>query len=171
MSDHTHTPAAPPVIGRNAHQDWWRTALIYQIYPRSFADGNGDGIGDLRGVLDHLDHLHDLGVDAIWFSPFYPSPQWDNGYDVSDYFDINPEYGTLEEFDEVLSRAHGMGMRIIIDVVPNHTSSDHIWFQEALAGAPGSPERDRYMFRESGGVPPNNWGRCSVGRPGPAWTR
>ncbi|MDN6429181.1 MAG: glycoside hydrolase family 13 protein [Propionibacterium sp.] len=164
----TSAPVPVPVPGRNSAEDWWRSAVIYQIYPRSFADGNGDGIGDLRGVLDHLDHLGDLGVDAIWFSPFYPSPQWDNGYDVADYFDINPEYGTLADFDEVLARAHGLGMRIIIDVVPNHTSSDHRWFQEALAAAPGSPERDRFMFRESGDLPPNNWGSLFGGS---AWTR
>lgn len=168
MTDTPATHPAPPVVGRNADADWWRRAVIYQIYPRSFADGNGDGIGDLRGVIDHLDHLADLGVDAIWFSPFYPSPQWDNGYDVADYFDINPEYGTLGEFDELLALAHARGIRIIIDVVPNHTSSDHVWFQEALAAAPGSPQRDRFMFRESGDRAPNNWGSLFGG---PAWTR
>lgn len=168
MSETPGIPTTEPVTGPNAASDWWRRAVIYQIYPRSFADGNGDGIGDLRGVLDHLDHLHELGVDALWFSPFYPSPQWDNGYDVSDYFDINPEYGTLEEFDELLSRAHGLGMRIIIDVVPNHTSSDHAWFRAALAAGPGSPERERFVFRQSGDVPPNNWGSMFGG---PAWTR
>lgn len=162
------TAPASPVPGRNSDPDWWRRAVIYQIYPRSFADGNGDGIGDLRGVINRLDHLSDLGVDAIWFSPFYPSPQWDNGYDVSDYFDINPEYGTLAEFDELLALVHERGMRMIIDVVPNHTSSDHVWFQEALAAAPGSPERDRYMFRNSGDRAPNNWGSLFGG---PAWSR
>ncbi len=157
----------PPVTGPNAADDWWRRAVIYQIYPRSFADGNGDGIGDLAGVLSRLDHLAALGVDAVWFSPFYPSHQWDAGYDVMDYFDINPEYGTLEEFDHVVARAHELGIRVIIDVVPNHTASEHRWFQEALAAAPGSPARARYIFRYSEGGTPNNWGSLFGG---PAWS-
>lgn len=161
------TPAQPaPVRGENAADDWWRSAVIYQIYPRSFADGTGDGIGDLAGVRGKLDYLQDLGIDAVWFSPFYPSPQHDHGYDVADYFNINPEYGTLEEFEQLVSELHERGMRVIIDIVPNHSSWDHEWFQEALAAEPGSAERDRYMFRHSPGRAPNNWGAMFGG---PAW--
>lgn len=155
-------------IGRMAADDnWWKSAVIYQVYPRSFADGNGDGIGDIPGVIDRLDYLHKLGVDALWLSPFYPSPQWDQGYDVADYFDVDPEYGTLADLDRLIAEAHELGIRIIIDVVPNHSSSDHQWFKEALASSPGSPERDRYMFRHSVGTAPNNWGSIFGG---PAWT-
>lgn len=145
------------VIGDNAAADWWKHAVVYQIYPRSFADSNGDGIGDLQGVIDRLDYLQDLGVDALWFSPFYPSPQHDHGYDVSDYFDINPEYGTLPQFTQLIDGAHLRGMRVLIDVVPNHSSSEHEWFKKALESEPGSLERDLYMFRFGGDEPPNNW--------------
>jgi alpha-glucosidase len=152
--------------------DWWRTAVIYQVYPRSFADSNGDGIGDLPGVTRRLGALKDLGVDAIWLSPFYTSPQNDAGYDVADYCDVDPLFGTLADFDEMRDAAHGLGLRVIIDLVPNHSSSEHVWFQEALAAGPGSPERDRYMFREGRGklgeLPPNNWDSVFGG---PAWTR
>ncbi len=141
--------------------DWWRDAVIYQIYPRSFADANGDGDGDLAGVIDRLDYLQDLGVDAIWLSPFYPSPLADGGYDVADYRAIDPRFGTMAQFDELIARAHGRGLRIIIDIVPNHTSDRHAWFQAALAAAPESPERARYVFRrgkgEHGELPPTNW--------------
>jgi alpha-glucosidase len=168
---HPEKPSAPQppqaVTGPNASDDWWRRAVIYQIYPRSFADGNGDGIGDLPGVLSRLDHLANLGVDALWFNPFYPSEQWDTGYDVADYFDINQEYGTLADFDRIVARAHQLGMRVIIDVVPNHTASEHPWFQEALEAAPGSPARSRYIFRHSPSGAPNNWGSLFGG---PAWT-
>ena len=151
---------------------WWQDALIYQVYPRSFADGNGDGIGDLWGLIDRLDHLAALGVDAVWMSPCYPSPQHDHGYDVADYFDINPDYGSLEVFDELIARARERGIRIMLDVVPNHCSIDHPWFAAALATAPGSPERARFYFREGRGAdgsePPNNWVSIFGG---PAWTR
>ncbi|WP_150953897.1 glycoside hydrolase family 13 protein [Microbacterium testaceum] len=141
--------------------EWWRTAVIYQIYPRSFADASGDGLGDLPGVTAHLDDLKDLGVDAIWLSPFQTSPQKDAGYDVADYRDVDPIFGTLADFDTMLSAAHERGIRVIVDLVPNHSSDQHVWFQEALKAAPGSPERARYIFRdgkgENGELPPNNW--------------
>jgi alpha-glucosidase len=152
--------------------EWWRTAVIYQIYPRSFADSSGDGIGDLPGVTAHLDDLVELGVDALWLSPFQKSPQNDAGYDVADYCDVDPLFGTLGDFDTMLAEAHGRGIRIIVDLVPNHSSDQHEWFQEALAAAPGSPERGRYLFREGKGkkgqLPPNNWESVFGG---PAWTR
>jgi len=152
--------------------EWWRTAVIYQIYPRSFADSNGDGIGDLPGITSRLDALVSLGVDAIWLSPFFTSPQNDAGYDVADYTDVDPLFGTLADFDAMLARAHTLGLKVIIDLVPNHSSSAHPWFQAALAAAPGSPERARYLFRDGlgadGDVPPNNW-QSVFG--GPAWTR
>jgi alpha-glucosidase len=152
--------------------EWWRTAVIYQIYPRSFADANGDGIGDLPGVTSRLDALSDLGIDAIWLSPFMTSPQKDAGYDVADYCDVDPIFGTLADFDEMLAAAHDRGIRVIVDLVPNHSSDQHPWFQAALAAAPGSRERARYMFRdgkgEHGELPPNNW-QSVFG--GPAWTR
>lgn len=141
--------------------DWWRDAVIYQIYPRSFADANGDGMGDLAGVIQHLDYLQRLGVDAIWLSPFYVSPQADAGYDVADYRNVDPRFGTLADCDALLRAAHEHGLRVIVDLVPNHTSDDHPWFRAALASAPGSAERDRYIFRpgtgESGDTAPNNW--------------
>ncbi|MCA5894924.1 glycoside hydrolase family 13 protein [Isoptericola sp. NEAU-Y5] len=158
--------------GSDAAREWWRDAVIYQVYPRSFADGNGDGIGDLAGITSRLDHLGTLGVDAIWLSPFYRSPQKDAGYDVSDYRDVDPLFGTLADFDTMLAGAHARGMRVIVDLVPNHTSDQHAWFQQALAAAPGSPERERYIFRDGrgpgGDEPPNNW-QSIFG--GPAWTR
>ncbi|HET8591642.1 MAG TPA: glycoside hydrolase family 13 protein [Nakamurella sp.] len=156
------------------HHDrqWWRNAVVYQIYPRSFADGNGDGIGDLTGIAQRLPALADLGVDAIWLSPFYRSPQADAGYDVADYRDVDPLFGTLADFDALLDRAHALGLKVIVDLVPNHSSDEHPWFQQALAAGPGSPERDRYVFRDGQGAehaqPPNNW--LSVFG-GPAWTR
>lgn len=152
--------------------EWWRDAVIYQVYPRSFADGSGDGIGDLPGITARLDHLAALGVDAVWLSPFYRSPQADAGYDVADYRDVDPLFGTLEDFDALLTRAHGLGLRVIVDLVPNHTSDEHAWFVEALAAGPGSAARERYLFREGRGehgeLPPNNW-QSIFG--GPAWTR
>lgn len=152
--------------------EWWRTAVIYQIYPRSFADASGDGIGDLPGITSHLDDLAQLGIDAIWLSPFQRSPQKDAGYDVSDYCDVDPLFGTLADFDAMLAAAHARGIRVIVDLVPNHSSDQHEWFQQALAAAPGSPERARYMFRdgkgEHGELPPNNWDSVFGG---PAWTR
>jgi len=151
---------------------WWRSAVIYQIYPRSFADANGDGIGDLNGVRSKLPYLADLGVDAIWLSPFYPSPQADAGYDVSDYCDVDPVFGTLDDAKALITESHEHGLRLVVDLVPNHTSDRHAWFQAALAAGPGSTERARYIFREGRGPegdrPPNNW-VSNFG--GPAWTR
>ena len=153
-------------------RQWWRDAVIYQIYPRSWADSNGDGLGDLPGITARLQHLVDLGVDAVWLSPFYTSPQHDAGYDVADYRDVDPRFGTLDDFDAMVERAHALGLRVIVDIVPNHSSSDHPWFQEALASEPGSAARARYVFRdgkgESGELAPNNW-ESNFG--GPAWTR
>lgn len=141
--------------------DWWRDAVVYQIYPRSFADSNGDGDGDLNGVTDRLDYLKELGVDAIWLSPFYPSPQADGGYDVADYCAVDPRFGDMADFDRLVAEAHARGIRVIIDIVPNHTSYLHPWFREAIAAEPGSPARDRYVFRrgrgEYGELPPTNW--------------
>lgn len=151
---------------------WWRHAVIYQVYPRSFADGDGDGIGDLPGATARLGHLKRLGVDAVWFSPFYRSPQHDAGYDVSDYRDIDPRFGTLADADAMLVEARRLGLRVLVDLVPNHTSSMHPWFVAALASPPGSPERARYVFRDGTGPggdrPPNNW-TSTFG--GSAWTR
>ncbi|WP_235480744.1 glycoside hydrolase family 13 protein [Agromyces sp. Leaf222] len=152
--------------------EWWRTATIYQIYPRSFADANGDGMGDLAGITAHLVDLEELGIDAIWLSPFYTSPQRDAGYDVADYCDVDPLFGTLADFDAMLAEAHARGIRVIVDLVPNHSSDEHEWFQAALAAAPGSAERARYLFRDgrgpAGDEPPNNWESVFGG---PAWTR
>ncbi|BDZ60776.1 hypothetical protein GCM10025873_05670 [Demequina sediminis] len=120
-------------------QEWWRSSVIYQIYPRSFADSTGTGVGDLPGITARLDALAELGVDAIWLSPFYRSPQRDAGYDVSDFRDVDPLFGTLDDFDAMVARAHELGLRVIADIVPNHTSDEHAWFQAALAAAPGSP--------------------------------
>ncbi len=151
---------------------WWHHAVIYQVYPRSFADSDGDGVGDLPGITAHLDHLSDLGADAVWLSPFYRSPQVDAGYDVSDYRDVDPLFGSLADVEKLTARAHELGLRVIVDIVPNHTSAQHPWFVEALAAAPGSPERARYLFRDGRGVdgaePPNNWQSVFHG---PAWTR
>jgi alpha-glucosidase len=151
---------------------WWRSAVIYQVYPRSFADGNGDGIGDLAGIRARLGYLRDLGVDAIWFSPWYPSPMADAGYDVADYRDIDPAFGTLAEAEALVAEAHSLGLRIIIDIVPNHCSDAHPWFRKALAAGPGAPERELFWFRDgrgaNGELPPNNWMSIFGG---PAWTR
>jgi alpha-glucosidase len=152
--------------------EWWRTSVIYQIYPRSFADGNGDGMGDLQGVTQRLESLAELGIDAIWFSPFFKSPQKDAGYDVSDYKDIDPLFGSLADFDALVARANTLGLKIIVDLVPNHSSDQHVWFQAALKAAPGSKERARYIFRdgkgENGELPPNNWESVFGGA---AWSR
>jgi alpha-glucosidase len=151
---------------------WWRDAVIYQLYVRSFADGDGDGIGDLHGVLSRLDYLAGLGVDGIWLNPCYPSPQADHGYDIADFTGINPEYGDLGVFDTLVAEAHARGLRVLMDLVPNHCSDAHPWFTEALAAPPGSRARARFLFRdgrgERGELPPNNW-RSVFG--GPAWTR
>ncbi|MFI5866711.1 glycoside hydrolase family 13 protein [Streptomyces sp. NPDC051546] len=151
---------------------WWRSAAIYQIYPRSFADGNGDGIGDLAGIRARLPYLRRLGVDAVWISPWYPSPMADGGYDIADYRDIDPVFGTLAEAEALLSEAHAAGLRVLVDIVPNHCSDRHPWFRAALAAGPGSPERARFWFRpgrgEHGELPPNNW-QSVFG--GPGWRR
>jgi len=151
---------------------WWRHAVIYQIYPRSFADASGDGIGDLPGITSRLDDLAELGIDAVWLSPFYRSPQNDAGYDVSDYRDVDPLFGTLADADDLIAGAHARGIRVIVDLVPNHSSDRHAWFQAALAAGPGSRERARYLFRdgrgENGELPPNNWESVFGGA---AWTR
>lgn len=154
------------------HVPWWRHAAVYQVYPRSFRDSDGDGTGDLRGIIDGLPYLASLNVDALWLSPFYPSPQRDSGYDVADPRDVDPMYGTLDDARELIDRAHDLGLRVIVDVVPNHSSSERPWFQEALASPPGSPERARYHFRDGrgpgGDEPPTNWVSWFGG---PAWSR
>jgi oligo-1,6-glucosidase len=137
---------------------WWKSAVVYQIYPRSFADSNGDGIGDLAGIVDRLDYVRALGVDVIWLSPVYPSPQADNGYDISDYCDIDPLFGTLAEFDALLAKVHELGMKLVMDLVVNHTSDEHPWFAEARS-ARDSPKRDWYLWRDArDDAEPNNWG-------------
>ncbi len=157
-------------MGLAPDKDWWRHAVVYQVYPRSFADSDGDGIGDLRGVTSRVDHLRRLGVDAVWLSPFYPSALADGGYDVDDHRAVDPRLGTLDDFDTMLATLHDAGIRVIVDIVPNHTSDRHEWFRAALAAGPGSPERDRYIFRDglgpNGEQPPSDW-QCMFG--GPAW--
>ena len=151
---------------------WWHSGVIYQIYLRSFTDSDGDGIGDFAGLRSRLDYVEALGVDGVWLNPCYPSPQRDHGYDIADYFDIEPDYGDLATFDAFLAEAHARGLRVLMDLVPNHCSSDHPWFRAALAASPGSRERARFFFRDgrgsSGDEPPNNW-ESTFG--GPAWTR
>jgi alpha-glucosidase len=152
--------------------EWWRSGVIYQIYPRSFADSNGDGMGDLAGITRNLSAIAELGVDAIWLSPFYSSPQKDAGYDVSDYKNVDPLFGTLADFDNLVELAHQLNLRVMIDLVPNHTSDQHDWFQQALNAPEGSLARNYYHFKsglgETGELPPNNW-QSMFG--GPAWTR
>lgn len=150
--------------------DWWRQAAVYQIYPRSFADSDADGIGDLRGITSRIPYLQELGVDAVWLSPFYPSALADGGYDVDDYRDVDPRLGTLEDFDEMIAALHGAGIKCIADIVPNHTSNRHVWFKEALASPRGSAARERYIFRDGKGAdgsePPSDWDSVFGG---PAW--
>ena len=151
---------------------WWADAVVSQLYVRSFSDSNGDGIGDLPGITARLAHLTDVGVDAIWLNPVYPSPQKDHGYDVADYRGVDPDYGTLADLDDLFAAAHERGLRVLMDIVPNHSSNQHTWFQRALKSSPGSPERDWFYFRDGRGPdgtqPPNNW-QSWFG--GPAWTR
>ncbi|GAA1299426.1 glycoside hydrolase family 13 protein [Saccharothrix xinjiangensis] len=155
-----------------ADGQWWRDAVIYQVHPRSFADSNGDGVGDLNGVRSRLPHLRDLGVDAVWLSPFYVSPQADGGYDVADYRAVDPLFGTPADAEALIADAHALGLRVLVDLVPNHSSDRHDWFRRAPAGGPGSPARDRYHFRPGRGargeLPPNDWHSLFGG---PAWTR
>lgn len=152
--------------------NWWRQAAVYQIYPRSFADADGDGLGDIRGITAKIPYLAALGIDAVWLSPFYPSPLADGGYDVADYRDVDPRLGTLEDFDEMVAGLHAAEIKLIADIVPNHSSDQHEWFQQALAAAKGSPERERYIFRDGlgndGGKPPSDWVSHFGGS---AWTR
>ncbi|MEU6088511.1 glycoside hydrolase family 13 protein [Streptomyces sp. NPDC047085] len=152
--------------------DWWRQAVIYQVYPRSFADADGDGLGDLKGLTRRLNHLATLGVDALWLSPFYPSELADGGYDVADHRDVDPRLGTLDDFDAMVAEAHRLGLKVVVDIVPNHTSHLHPWFQEALRAGPGSPARDRYVFRPGRGahgeLPPTDWPSVFGGS---AWRR
>lgn len=159
-------------VSRAEVSSWWRDAVVYQIYPWSFADSNGDGIGDLPGMTAHLDHIADLGADAVWVCPWYPSPLVDGGYDVADYCDIHPRVGTLADADAFLAAAHARGLRVLIDLVPNHTSDAHPRFRAALASGPGSPERAWYHFRDGRGadgeLPPTNWPSLFGGS---AWTR
>ena len=151
---------------------WWRQAVVYQIYPRSFADSDGDGIGDLRGITSRVDYLEQLGADAVWLSPFYPSELADGGYDVADHREVDPRLGTLDDFDEMVLAFSAVGIKVIVDIVPNHTSDQHVWFQEALASPPGSPARRRYIFRDgvgpAGSQPPSDWVSIFGG---PAWER
>ena len=167
-----HKPASPEPLSAGSSDSWWRGAAIYQLYMRSFADASGDGIGDLGGARAHLPYLAELGVDAIWFNPWYPSPMFDAGYDIADYRGIDPVFGTLADADALIAEAHALGIKIIIDVVPNHSSFLNPWFTEALAAGPGSAARERFWFRPGtgpgGDQPPNNW-QSIFG--GPAWTR
>lgn len=150
-------------------KDWYKQLVVYQIWPRSFCDGNGDGIGDLEGVLSKLDYLQDLGINCIWFSPLYPSPNADFGYDIADYKNIHKEYGNLDLFRQVLDGAHKRGMKVIMDLVVNHTSDEHEWFIKSKD--PSSPYHDYYFWRKGrlgGKLPPNNWLSCFEGK---AWER
>src|SRR5688500_17518214 len=151
---------------------WSRDAVIYEVYVRSFADSDGDGGGDLLGVVSRLDYLAELGVDAIWLTPFYRSPMADGGYDVADHRAVDARFGTMDDFDKLLVDAHARGLRVIVDLVPNHCSSEHAWFEAAVVAGPGSPQRERFHFRpgrgEGGELPPNDWSSIFGG---PAWTR
>ncbi|WP_323369046.1 glycoside hydrolase family 13 protein [Streptomyces alkaliterrae] len=168
----THSAPETATARRHTRREWWRDAVVYQVYPRSFADGNGDGVGDLAGVRSRLPYLLRLGVDALWFTPWYASPLRDGGYDVSDYRAVHPLFGTLEEAERLIADAARLGLRTIVDVVPNHVSRDHRWFREAVAAGPGGRARERFHFRPGlgpdGGLPPNDW-QSEFG--GPAWTR
>jgi glycosidase len=163
-------------LSDGASSPWWRNAVTYQVYVSAFADSNGDGIGDLAGVTARIPHLARLGVDALWLTPHYPSPGADGGYDISDHMDVHPEFGTIEDYDELIAVAHAAGLRVLIDIVPNHVSDQHPWFRDALAGVPGA--RDRFHFppgRPTAMVPSaearrcrTTGNRCSAAPPGPA---
>ncbi|MDH6517733.1 alpha-glucosidase [Streptomyces sp. SAI-208] len=175
MTARTTTPDASPTRSPDLSSNdpnWWRQAVVYQVYPRSFADADDDGLGDLRGVTQRLTHLAALGADALWLSPFYPSELADGGYDVADHRDVDPRLGTLDDFDAMVAEAHRLGLKVIVDLVPNHTSHRHAWFQEALAAGPGSPARERYVFRDGRGaqgeLPPTDWQSVFGGS---AWQR
>ncbi len=172
MTDPLLPVADPSVPTGTTRADWWRQAVVYQVYPRSFADSDGDGLGDIPGVTSRIGYLAGLGVDAVWLSPFYPSALADGGYDVADYRDVAPELGTLDDFDVMVATAHAAGLKVIVDIVPNHTSDLHPWFVEALAARPGSAARDRYIFRDGTGTggsePPSDWVSHFGGS---AWTR
>jgi alpha-glucosidase len=159
-------------FSRLGRTDWWRSSVVYQLYVKSYADSDGDGVGDLGGVVARLDHIASLGVDAVWLNPCYPSPNRDGGYDVADYLTVDPRYGGLAGFEELRDACHERGLRLLMDLVPNHCSDQHPWFQAALAAGPGSEERTRFHFApgrgRDGEQPPNNW-RSTFG--GPAWTR
>nr|WBO79253.1 glycoside hydrolase family 13 protein [Streptomyces sp. SBE_14.2] len=163
-------PAVPDLSLKDPN--WWRQAVVYQVYPRSFADADGDGLGDLRGVTERLPHLAALGVDALWLSPFYPSELADGGYDVADYRAVDPRLGTLDDFDAMVAEAHRLGLKVMVDIVPNHTSHRHAWFRRALADGPGSAARERYVFRDGRGahgeLPPTDWQSVFGGS---AWRR
>ena len=169
-SARTTRPVSDP--GRSTDAEWFRQAVVYQIYPRSFADADGNGLGDLRGVISRIPYLASLGIDAVWLSPFYPSALTDGGYDVDDYREVDPRLGTLADFDEMTARLHARRIKVIVDIVPNHTSSRHAWFREALAAPTGSPARNRYIFRDGlgpdGSQPPSHWVSAFGG---PAWAR
>ncbi|GAB2627975.1 hypothetical protein GCM10027168_69610 [Streptomyces capparidis] len=164
-----------PVNEAGPADSWWSDAVVYQIYPRSFADSNADGIGDLQGITERLDYLSQLGVDVLWLSPVHPSPHDDNGYDISDYQDIDPLFGTLADFDRLLASVHERGMKLVLDLVVNHTSDEHPWFTDSRDGGPNGPRRDWYIWRPprdgmrpgSPGAEPNNWESWFSG---PAWT-
>ncbi|MFJ9152694.1 glycoside hydrolase family 13 protein [Streptomyces sp. NPDC102270] len=172
MSQQHYATAPASTPAKAQRSDWWRDAVIYQVYPRSFADSNGDGMGDLEGIRTRLPYLRDLGVDAVWLSPFYASPQADAGYDVADYRAVDPMFGNLLDADALIRDARALGLRTIVDLVPNHSSDQHEWFKRAVAEGPGSPLRDRYHFRPgkgaNGELPPNDWESIFGG---PAWTR
>ena len=147
---------------------WWKEAVIYQIYPRSFMDSNGDGIGDIPGIISKLDYLMELGIDVIWLTPIYESPNADNGYDISDYHSIMSDFGTMEDFEYLLSEAHARGLKIVMDLVANHTSDEHPWFIESKKSK-DNPYRDYYIWRDgTDGLPPNNWGAVFGGS---AWKK
>ncbi len=170
MTNTVH-PVASPILDKD-DAAWWRQAAVYQVYPRSFADADGDGLGDIAGITSRVPYLAELGIDAVWLSPFYPSALADGGYDVADYRDVDPRLGTLDDFDEMLAALHAAGIRIVVDIVPNHTSDLHVWFKEALAAGRGSAARERYIFREGSGpdgaAPPTDWVSAFGGS---AWER